>query len=134
MKNSQGKNNKIAKTNYLLFTFLKASSSPCAIKIKRHSQSQNMLGSIAFWPRNRSEKAIKNEGLNEFMNEVLLVAKLQHRNLVKLLGCCIEDNERLLIYEFMANKSLDFYIFGMHHNFETLLIYHSKVLPHLPSI
>ncbi|XP_047065584.1 cysteine-rich receptor-like protein kinase 6 [Lolium rigidum] len=52
------------------------------------------------------------QALEELKNELALVAKLHHKNLVRLIGVCLEQQERLIVYEFVPNRSLDLIIFA----------------------
>jgi hypothetical protein len=52
------------------------------------------------------------QGLKESRNELLLVAKLRHNNLARLLGVCLQGQERLPVYDYLPNRSLDTFLFG----------------------
>ncbi|KAF3946331.1 hypothetical protein CMV_027392 [Castanea mollissima] len=114
-----------------LFNFEKLA---CATK---NFHLSNKLGQGGFGPvywgqlSDGQEIAVKRlskasgQGLQEFMNEVVVLSKLQHRNLVRIFGCCVEGEEKMLIYEYMPNKSLDAFLFDSHK--EKLLDWRKRV-------
>lgn len=52
------------------------------------------------------------QNIDEFLNEVILLTGVKHRNLVKLQGCCLHGDKRLLVYEFIENNDLAHALFG----------------------
>ncbi|XP_076891891.1 putative LRR receptor-like serine/threonine-protein kinase At1g53440 [Bidens hawaiensis] len=95
------------------------------IKFATHNfDPANKIGEGGFGPvykgvlKNGSEIAVKKlsarskQGNREFVTEIGMISALQHPNLVKLLGCCIEGKELLLIYEYLENNNLARALFG----------------------
>ncbi|XBJ15355.1 hypothetical protein VPH35_007266 [Triticum aestivum] len=62
------------------------------------------------------------QGIGELKSELVLVAKLRHRNLVSLIGVCLEEQEKILVYEFMPNRSLDTILFGTTFSLRALIV------------
>ncbi|CAL5183335.1 unnamed protein product [Lathyrus oleraceus] len=109
--------NQLSKTKLPFYNF------SCMSAATNNFSEQNKLGQGGFGPVYKGklptgeEIAVKRlsrrsgQGLEEFKNEMMLIVKLQHRNLVRLMGYSIEGEEKLLVYEFMPNKSLDYFLF-----------------------
>ncbi|CAN1219626.1 Probable LRR receptor-like serine/threonine-protein kinase At1g56140 [Linum perenne] len=94
-------------------------------KATKNFHPDNLLGRGGFGPvykgklRDGRTVAVKRlsleksqQGESEFLAEVRMITSIQHKNLVRLLGCCSEGEQRLLVYEYMKNRSLDLLVYG----------------------
>ncbi|CAN1355000.1 Probable LRR receptor-like serine/threonine-protein kinase At1g56140 [Linum perenne] len=98
-------------------------------KATKNFHPDNLLGSGGFGPVYRGKLrdgrvvAVKrlaldksHQGEAEFLAEVRMITSIQHRNLVRLIGCCSDGDQRLLVYEYLKNRSLDLIVYGNHFN------------------
>ncbi|CAN1161545.1 Probable LRR receptor-like serine/threonine-protein kinase At1g56140 [Linum perenne] len=99
-------------------------------KATKNFHPDNLLGRGGFGPvykgklRDGRTVAVKRlsleksqQGESEFLAEVRMITSIQHKNLVRLLGCCSEGDQRLLVYEYMKNRSLDLLVYGNSNQF-----------------
>jgi serine/threonine protein kinase len=67
------------------------------------------------------------QGFPELKNELVLAAKLKHKNLAPIIGVCLQE-EKLLIYEYMPNSSLDTFLFGNPYSYKKFINLCPRVL------
>ena len=87
------------------------------------TQCPTQKEAIGWYPNCMLWYATRSNCYGRQFDEIALLAKLQHRNLVRLLGFCLEKEERLLVYEFVPNASLDHFLFGMLHFYYHYSVY-----------
>ncbi|XP_031287982.1 putative cysteine-rich receptor-like protein kinase 20 [Pistacia vera] len=87
--------------------------SSCVPNLKEYTWTEIEAATNCFSTENKLGQGGYGPVYKEFKNEVILTAKLQHVNLVGILGYCTDKEEHMLIYEYLKNRSLDYYLFGM---------------------
>ncbi len=89
-----------------------------------------LLGNICKWGRNGNKTIVGEnpKNIDEFFNEVVIISGVKHQNLVKLKGCCLPDDKRLLVYEYLENGDLANLFFNFDKCFHTLIIFSFSII------